>query len=61
MTWKLNNEGAYESGEYIIEHLPKRNAEKPYFLYVKNGKQGWYNFITNCATLDIAKRKAAGF
>jgi uncharacterized protein (UPF0262 family) len=58
MIWKLNNAGNHESSTHIIEHLPSRNTAKPYYLYVKTGKQGWLNFMSNYATIDIAKRAA---
>jgi len=59
MNWKINIDGQYESELFIIEQLPSRNAEKPFFLYQKTGKQGWLNFIRNYADIDAAKFAAA--
>lgn len=58
MTWKLNDAGHHESETHVIEHEPKRNEHKPYYLYKKEHKPFWLNFKGCHETLDIAKRAA---
>lgn len=58
MKWHLDDNGDYISDHFVIEHQPKRNEIKPYFVYSKTDQYEMLVFVGNYATLDIAKRMA---
>lgn len=58
MKWHLDDNGDYISDHFVIEHLPKLDEIKPYFLYWTDDNRSFEVLVDNYATLDIAKRMA---
>jgi len=58
MRWRLNENGHYVKAGWLIERLPKRNAQLPFFLYSTSDKYEMIVYKGNFETLDIAKRNA---
>jgi len=56
--WRLNENGHYVTAGWLIEHIPARNSQAPYFLYSTSDKYEMIVYKGNFETLDIAKRNA---